>query len=239
VSGLESRREQNSRRDPRLSSRTGRTSVFKYLKRKYADQLLTMGTIRVGTLSDFQKVEHARGVADPNEGKKLIVHDVEDEFFVDPKDATAFNEFSPIKIAAPNIQIVNLRLQNKQVSPDCFVLCLSSECSEAVRREFDGVDACVQINNSDGFIAELTALLHSFRSVELLGVHACRYKKRREEWNGFNLGTHPALIKEPRFRGQKEIRVLWRPLSPDPIQPMVFGSVRLPKFCKDVTSELR
>ncbi|MFZ1908535.1 MAG: hypothetical protein WAU52_05580, partial [Burkholderiales bacterium] len=53
-------------------------AAFKYAKRVHAKQLLTMGILRVGTLHDFRRMEHAKGIADPQEGKKRVSHLVKD-----------------------------------------------------------------------------------------------------------------------------------------------------------------
>ncbi len=44
--------------------------MYRYTNSCYNKLLLNMGCIRVGTLHDFRKSEHKKGIADPQEGKK-------------------------------------------------------------------------------------------------------------------------------------------------------------------------
>jgi|GEM_PF-4901723 len=39
--------------------------------------LLRMGTLRIGTLSDYRKGEHAKGISDVSEGTKKVVNKIE------------------------------------------------------------------------------------------------------------------------------------------------------------------
>jgi len=48
-------------------------------------------------------------------------------------------------------------------------------------------------------------------SVAFYGVHEIVYQDRTEIYNGQNMGYHPALIKEPLFSNQHELRAIWVP----------------------------
>jgi len=47
--------------------------IFKYGKKQHLMGLLGMGGVRIGTLSDYRRVEHAKGISDPSEGTKKVI----------------------------------------------------------------------------------------------------------------------------------------------------------------------
>ena len=44
--------------------------LFKYLERKYVGDMLQKGIVKVGTLSDYRRVEHNAERCDPGEGTR-------------------------------------------------------------------------------------------------------------------------------------------------------------------------
>ncbi len=130
--------------------------LYKYSKRIYADGLLNLGSIRIGTLHDFRKMEHARGIADPTEGIKSIEIGLDKAIEIrDAADREAFRRFSGQTVGKLDLGD-KVTLKGGQTSPDFFLLCLSSELSVNVQHEFDGTDACVEILESEPFLSEVT-----------------------------------------------------------------------------------
>jgi hypothetical protein len=48
--------------------------MYKFIKSEFASLMYLYGYIRIGTLHDFRRTEHAKGISDPKEGKKSISH---------------------------------------------------------------------------------------------------------------------------------------------------------------------
>ena len=48
------------------------STLYKYGRQCHTELLLQMGVVRVGTLYDFRKEEHKRGISDPTEGKNQV-----------------------------------------------------------------------------------------------------------------------------------------------------------------------
>ncbi len=68
-------------------------ALYKFSAVKWCDGLAQVGVLRVGTLQDFRRIEHKRGVADPDEGKKSLYHGVDAEVFKGGTErAKAFGE---------------------------------------------------------------------------------------------------------------------------------------------------
>ncbi|MFH7042048.1 hypothetical protein ABT392_06970 [Paucibacter sp. JuS9] len=211
-------------------------ALFKYGEAKWCDKLAQVGGLRVGTLHDFRRDEHKRGIADPSEGTKSVHYGVDAQVFTGgTEQAKAFGEAFGFKFG-PGVQLsIKGCAFNRQVdSEDFFIYCLASRFSGAVLREFEGADACVRITHVRRFCDAITHALESRVAVEFIGAHRVIYTPRHETWNGVDLGKHPALVKEPSFAPQCEVRALWRPTGGAPICAEVFESSDAHQFCERI-----
>ncbi|MFS1506285.1 hypothetical protein BCU13_023365 [Vibrio lentus] len=212
--------------------------MYRYSNSQFSNLLTIFGGIRVGTLHDFRNSEHKKGIADPQEGKKRVEHHIDNETISigdrASKTARAAEEFRVIG-GSGVISFENVTFSKEFDSKDFFVLCSSYEKSHAVMSEFEGADTCVQIQDPFSFYSEITKLLNSVTPVVFLGVHQVTYKDRIEEWNGTSWGADPALIKEPGFSQQKEVRAIWAPKFNQSIEPQILASIELGKACKKIT----
>lgn len=207
--------------------------AFRYAPRKYSDSLLALGNVRIGTLHDFRRSEHKRGIADANEGKKVVVHHTP---FVTTEDEgsihlRAFKEFGAIDIGdSHGCTFKDITVQKTFDMPDCFVHCISSKLSVDVMREFEGADSCLEITRPIEFYERLTRTLSSIVPVSLYCISDVKYRTREELWNGNDWGHHPALIKESEFSDQYEVRAIWIPRFNGVIAPVVVNDVELIKY---------
>lgn len=218
--------------------------MFKYLPKSYADLLLTMGVLRVGTLHDFRRQEHGRGIADVDEGRKAVRHtinhltvrDVTDPQFRTSVHARAMEAFRAIRIGpgVRNVTLKNVRFTQHIDVPDCFIYCTSSLNSRAVLAEFAGAQTCVEIIDPQRYFKTITEALDAHTPVVFRGIFEVKYADREERWNGQDWGDHPAMIKPPSYRQQRELRAIWQPRRKDPIKPVNIGHMDLPRFCRRV-----
>lgn len=217
--------------------------MYRYSDSKYNALLLAMGCIRVGTLHNFRRSEHKRGIADPQEGRKQVSHYIKDLHVADSNapsndastDFRALSAFGAVKMeGARNITFKNVAVAREFDSPNFFVLCTSALGTKRTMHEFDGADSCVEIVDITSFYRVLTEALDRITPVEFQGIHQVFYKDRSETWNGRDWGCHPALIKAPSYSPQAELRAIWRPRFEQPIQPVVTGHYRLGEFCKAI-----
>lgn len=215
--------------------------MFKYLQARYADLLLTMGVLRVGTLHDFRRQEHGRGIADVDEGKKsvrhtigeLIVRDADDPKFRNSVHARAMTAFRAIRIepGVQNVTMHDIRFTQQFDAPDCFIYCVSSVKSSSVLTEFSGAESCVHIIDPRRYFQAITEALSAHTSVDFRGIFEVQYTAREEQWNGHDWGTHPAMIKPPNYGKQHELRAIWQPRRRGPIEPINIGHRDLPGLC--------
>ena len=172
--------------------------MFKYSERKFIQALLSMGSVRVGTLYDFRRTEHAQGVSDPQEGKKIVKHELGEHFHVsgseDPNFKTLSNFLNIDRMR--DVNFYNCAVSKEFDHPNLFIFCTSKVRSRTTMREFEKAEACVEIIDTQGFYDELTITLNSIIPVTFRGVFEVLYQSRQEEWNEKDWGQSPALIKD-------------------------------------------
>lgn len=212
-------------------------SFYRYSGKKYNDALLALGNVRIGTLHDFRREEHKKGIADPNEGKKTVNHVIK---YANSNDGhsihfDAIERFGAIRAGkGTNIILENVHLSREFNYPDCFLHCSSFEYSSKAMSQFDGADSCVELFDVNGFYGRLTEAISSVCPVQLVVVQKVVYMERVEQWDGATWGVHPALIKEPIFSPQVEVRAIWQPRFTGAIEPVVINDVGLVRFCRSV-----
>ncbi|MDN7143802.1 hypothetical protein KC131_24450 [Pseudomonas sp. JQ170] len=208
---------------------------FRYSADKYNRSLLNLGNIRIGTLHNFRKAEHKKGIADGKEGKKSVSHFIESDIVRGDGSrrspaVEAFQIAEAKRGAVGELEGVTVR-KSFDVS-DRFVHCISAGYSLDVLREFDGANSCVEISDIKRFYERLTESLNYVTPVQLEYLGPVLYADREEIWNGRDWGVNPAVIKEKHFSPQLEVRAIWRPKLRVPIEPIFLYDVGLVKFCR-------
>ncbi len=209
--------------------------MYRYSVSQYNAQLLNLGIVRVGTLHDFRKSEHARGIGDPQEGKKRVKKDIEHIEVDGPNDPNAgmLEMFGAIRLGpGAGVTLRNVRLVKSFDHPNCFIFCTSKRRSAKTMAEFDGADSCVEIFDIERFYSLLTYALNLITPVTFRGLFDVVYQDREEDWNGKDWGHHPARIKERHFLPQYELRAIWEPKYGQVIEPTLVGHFRLGQFCR-------
>ncbi|MDD3937386.1 hypothetical protein [Rhodoferax sp.] len=217
--------------------------MYKYTEKQFASQFFNMGRLRIGTLHNFRRTEHKRGIVDVDEGKKSVSHHIDVLHIADSQapendgniDFRSLDAFQAVSLNnGSNILFKNVRLTKKIESQDFFVYSTSASRSRKTMREFEGADTCIEIFDPDNFYKLLTKPLNSITPVRFLGVKAVTYKNRSEEWNGVDSGTHPSLIKSTDYIPQFEVRAIWSPLVESTIEPVITAHCRLGEFCREI-----
>jgi len=204
-----------------------KTVLYKYLRKQHADLLIKRGKLRIGTLYGYRDIEkHGTKVGDADEGKKSLY------MKVGPEQWTADNqrEFTKgsIKIAnGISVHMENVSFQKSESSTDYYVYCATEEFDENALKDF-GYDACVVIEKPDRFFAAISRTLRHKCTFE--GVFHCQYVPRKVEHNKDH-GIHPAIIKDPSYKDQKEVRALWKPFKRS-ISPLVIDCRDATKYCR-------
>lgn len=217
--------------------------MYKYLESKYADLMLLYGSIRVGTLYDFRKSEHKAGIADPQEGKKSLKHNVK-QLIITPDnwskeqsnpDFLALKQLGVLSIEkGATVNIINVSAQAIVDSPNCFIYCTSTEQSKRVMNQFEGSDTCIFLKDPFSFFKIITQRLQEIHPVTFEGAEHVTYKSRTENWQMNTPGVHPALTKEPAFEPQREIRAVWTVPPEYEIKRAVLVCKELPRYIEKI-----
>lgn len=219
--------------------------IFKYGKKQHLMGLLGMGALRIGTLSDYRKGEHAKGISDALEGTKDIVNKI-DKLNISGKDwgdqekksAEMLLKFGMHVEPGANVTMVNSTFV-KKFELDAFIFCFSIEENPYRRtmRQFEGADFCVEIIEIDRFFNELQSIISQVSGAHrVISPQAVKYKDRSEIYNGVDFGLHPGLIKELSFSPQNEGRIIWEYESENRgYEPFISGHWRLGSYCKEVS----
>lgn len=200
--------------------------LYKYMRKEHARLLLDKGRLRIGTLYEYRNAElHGSAIGDREEGVKNLHLDGTGQHW----DAGSIPEFAQtfFKLGPEaNLTLDGVRLVVPQQSCDYFLFCTSSILDAATMHKM-GYDACVVIEHPDRFFA---AISHSFRHRgNFEGAYECHYGSRSIPHNQDN-GVHPALIKEPAYAYQKEVRALWRPIKTS-LAPQIIDCRKLIAWC--------
>lgn len=213
--------------------------LYRYSSNRNNNALNVLGNIRIGTLHDFRRDEHKRGIADAWEGRKIVHHHI-DNLLEGPNSARnqqAMSAFNVIRHADPSRpgNMVNIGVGIEFNEPDCYVHCTSYRLSKEVMQEFDGTESCLEIANPRGFYDRLTESMGKLVSIheESFKLEAVRYQPRIEQYNFRDWGDDAAYIKDEEFKGQFEIRATWLPKSRSEIlKPVILNDVGLVQYCK-------
>jgi hypothetical protein len=126
---------------------------------------------------------------------------------------------------SPNrlIRISGVTFDARQECDDHFVYATSMIFDLEVLSE-PGYDDCVVILDSVRFFAAISESIRS--EAEFEGSYRCVYLPRTVPNS-----VHPALLKDPQYSSQQEVRALWRPKKP-PIAPKIIECPDVTQYCR-------
>lgn len=212
--------------------------LYRYSSSKHNEALLSRGSVRVGTLFDFRKLEHKEGISDPQEGFKKVSHHVSlaTGEVAGSVDRQALKAYKAVEFSsdAKGAMVKNCLLVREIAEQDYYIHCTSDSLSKETMASFEGADSCVEIFDPVGFYQRLTNVLMALGHVTEAKFFDVTYKPREEAWNKIDWGMSPALIKEEIYSVQSEFRTIWYPGSTSPLEPIILEDFELTKFCREV-----
>jgi hypothetical protein len=211
--------------------------LYKFTKRKYAEELVRNGSIQIGTLHDFQNLEkHRAEVGDAQEGKRST--------FIGPDEQGQFH-VDKLEILGSTLTNVNMSgnggmpIAIMEATRQYYILCFSIKPdAEAMRRM--GYDTCVQIDNPKLFCYIVTQAMITLGKTAPIGrfhLDFIRYLDpvvypvnavNNKSYSGKHLPVY--LQKHPEFAYQNEARVVWEP-SGEQAKPFIVQSGLLKSLC--------
>lgn len=201
------------------------TVLYKYMKREYANLLLTRGELRIGALYEYRdKEKHGAVIGDDSEGKKTTYMEIGSETWVPETQPEFTRDFFKQE---GSFHIKNIILEKPQESSNLYLFCATETFDPNALRDFDDYDTCIRIENAEGFFKAISGMIR--HKAKWLGVFPCKYISRRVNHDQ-DIGFHPALIKDPSYVNQKEVRALWTPRK-GKVSPFTIRCQKAAKYC--------
>lgn len=188
----------------------GLHTIYKYLPLEFAERLVHSGNLKIGTLLGYQNIEELGSeIGDKDEGISI-------EFSHD-KEAKTGDRLNPLESAAikvgPGMIVMGNYIEKRHFSPNLYLFCASLSYDKSILKKLnedypeDKYDACVKITNLKDFVEEVNTVLSD--KGRFIGCFQCTYIDRKFHYTEKRL--HPAIIKDPRYSYQKEVRLIWEP----------------------------
>jgi hypothetical protein len=184
-------------------------SLYKYMKRKYADAMLAEGSVKIGTLYEFWAMEAlGNEVGDRYEGRAFceIPGQRIDEILSDNDPSYMARWVRETLASAPEARYFKTFIACHQ-TVDQFIYCTTSEFDAGVMASF-GCDTCVEIWNPPAFLELITRGMAE-RAI-FRGAYHCNYRRRSFDYIESSM-IGPETIKDPQYAHQKEVRAVWLP----------------------------
>ena len=187
------------------------TELYKYLPANAARSVYNAGRIRIGTLYGYRNVElFGTGVGDRDEGKRI-------DWSRDPniKTGDQLNAVERQTMRIPSSMVVcNNSLEVHVNSPDYYILSfsrvLNPEIAAGLSRQCsEKYDSCIQIVDVNGLLREISKKMVEF--ARFYGIHTCVYRPRRRCHGEEEIP--PALLKDPTYKYQSEVRAIWSSIA--------------------------
>jgi hypothetical protein len=212
--------------------RVARKPKYKYLEPGIAERFLNEGSVRIGTLFDFRKLEHGLWRGDAGEGTLLgrgtLSFDLREGTEV---PAGLGHVLAPVRGSNACMRFVDCRFDIARSSPDYYIFCVSN------RRWPDGRvrdKACIEIFDFPEFVGHISMALESQVKANTfpLCFVSVQYRERTSDLAGAERDQELApIVKPSRYAWQNEARLLWQPRK-TPIEPVVLSCGSLHDFCR-------
>jgi hypothetical protein len=214
-------------------------SAFKYLLAEHRRAFFERGSLRIGTLHDYQRTEkYGLAIGDAAEGVLHLTTEFRtlEEHSAHWKEwrrARGQDEPPPTFVKVDSVELVAILRESPDglvattQADDCYLFCASSRCSTELMGPF-GYDACLEIMDFEGFLRVVSGVLGE--RADFLGHRPVVYVGR-----SWSRASHPGvprvLLKEPEYAYQAEIRALWKPRL-RPIAPLLIDAPEARAFCR-------
>jgi hypothetical protein len=183
--------------------------LYKAMERRYAQSLVEHGRIRIGTLNDYKRTEHLHeAISDNSEGKKTIRvglyssdHPEDHSTHIEKLIGKKFKGFKGVYVTDSNFT---------EYAPDCPVFCFA-ESVDGLRKHVDPQYDCLITFERVKEFSRIVCIALCALGLPIKRVICapCVYRPRTMDSYG-DKNEHPAFIKDPKYSGQREVRLMWR-----------------------------
>lgn len=188
------------------------TILYKYCTPEVARLILETGSIRIGTLFEYQALEGDARV-DCGEGKRITTSEPGEVTYQQGSIAHQLLESMGIHVEGSICTNGSNAVVHERQHPDCYVFCASARHGADLYDKFGG--ACVMVTDYQSFVSQLDCAFRHVLAVEGLTVSQpvvghCAYGPRAIPFTQTPM-AHECFTKPEPYRSEAEIRVLWSP----------------------------
>ena len=205
--------------------------LFKYLKSEHFCALSGIGSIRIGTLKNYQTQEHGTMVSDSMEGSKRFAGSYENLTADKIKGSSALSSLVSVGEggAIGSLQMNDVVI----IEPNYYIFSVSNGYSKSDHLTWiaqESYDACYKLTASNHFFRKITKQINKVRSVKYLGLFEVHYYDEKNGMDFFDSkNSYPAFMLKDHdgFSTQKEIRAVWEPIGKEDIEPIFIKDKKL------------
>ncbi|ELP1261509.1 hypothetical protein QWS64_002861 [Escherichia coli] len=207
--------------------------LFKYIKKEHLDAFFSRGSLKIGSLYEYRKVEqYGTAIGDNKEGVYETVLDRTGGYQIDLSEDTPEANFFKARfdIKGPGIKIVmgnGAKIISSDHSPDVYIFCVTTEFNLDAMRAF-GCDSCIEITRPELFFNAISKTIRHKASFE--GGHPVTYGDKTTSYMRPH-PVHPALMKSEEYSYQKEYRGIWTP-NKQINSPLYINAPRAIRACR-------
>lgn len=198
--------------------------MIKYTKNEHFENLLSIGSIRIGTLKDYKEGDHGDMVSDSMEGSKKFSGQYSELTSESIKKSSALSSLISLGDGGSirNLNMTNITI----IEPDFYIFSLAENYfkdDHLMWLQKESYDVAYEIEYSKTFFRRITNELNLQNPVRFLGLFYVHYY---DECNGMDFfdskNGYPAfcLKGSADFSNQKEIRAVWQPIGRGDITPV-------------------
>tara|TARA_R110002095_G_scaffold184083_2_gene161293 strand:+ start:3922 stop:4605 length:684 start_codon:yes stop_codon:yes gene_type:complete len=210
--------------------------LYKFIEKEFLEGFFNNGTLRLGTIYDFKDiVEHGVSRGDHSEGEHRLIRGIDDILRITKdKHEPILSEVFKVE-GEGEILLSYLNITVPRRCEDGFLFCTSSIYTEQLYRRWhkeNGVDACYEIINPQGFIMAISrAISNSAYFYENSNV---TYTEENIDYQSPHANIHPAFTKVKNdYDWQVENRSVWGVRGPcGPLRPWVISVPEAIQFCR-------
>lgn len=211
--------------------------LYKYTKKRWAKRMLSEGYFRMGTLYEYRDHEQEE-IGDNGEGIKVydFPTNVRERDIAIKRFVVKHPYLAGIQkdVADADIRQDGVPVQFSEMSPDCYMFCLTSEFDPEVMGRFD-YDACIEISKPAAFLQCLNKVMARYAYYG--GLRVCKYTDRGAKHDQHNSHS-PQVLKSISLEHQREVRLVWDPRNQagyapgQPLKPIYVKRFDAARYCR-------
>lgn len=210
--------------------------LYKYMMKQHLEGFLKRGTLRIGTLYEYRKVEnYGPVIGDDAEGTQQTLFEMPEGGRVDLSSDTQEAIYLRQILPGVNNQKVPLQVNFQPGSqiifggeaPELYIYCTAATFDAEVMEKF-GYDACLEITIPSKFFGVISRTLR--HKCDFADLGPIEYTEKRTDWTSPHQSP-PWMMKSREYAYQQEVRAIWKPKKAT-VEPFFIDVPDAIKYCR-------